>query len=113
MSYTALMLEYEISAADAAQLLRDRTARLVDVREPWEFATAHIEGSEPMPMREVPARAHQELSLGDRLIVVCHHGVRSLHVTAWLRNQGYQQAQSLCGGIDAWSCEVDSAVPRY
>jgi rhodanese-related sulfurtransferase len=107
------MLDYEISAADAAALLKEKGARLIDVREPWEFATTRIEGSLPMPMGDVPARAHQELDPEERLVVVCHHGIRSMNVTVWLRNQGFEQAQSLRGGIDAWSAEVDPAVGRY
>src|SRR5580704_2246399 len=107
------MLDYEISANEAADLLKDNKARLIDVREPWEFSTAKIEGSVLMPMGDVPARAHQELDPGQRLVILCHHGQRSLNVAAWLRNQGFEQAQSLRGGIDAWSAEVDPAVGRY
>jgi rhodanese-related sulfurtransferase len=107
------MLDFEISAAAAAALLKEKRARLIDVREPWEFATAHIEGSVPIPMGEVPSRAHQELDPEEPLVVVCHHGVRSMNVTVWLRNQGFEQAQSLRGGIDAWSVEVDPKVGRY
>ena len=107
------MLDFEISPADAAALLKDRQARLIDVREPWEFSTAHVEGGEPMPMGDVPARAHQELDPEERLLLLCHHGVRSMNVTVWLRNQGFENAQSVRGGIDAWSAEVDPAVPRY
>lgn len=107
------MLDYEISAADAATVLKNGGARLIDVREPWEFATARIEGSVAMPMGDVPARAHQELDPEERLVVVCHHGIRSMNVTVWLRNQGFEQAQSLRGGIDAWSAEVDPNVARY
>ena len=107
------MLDYEISAAEAAAVLAERNARLIDVREPWELATAHIEGCVPMPMGDVPARAHQELDPEERLVIVCHHGMRSMNVAVWLRNQGYEQAQSLRGGIDAWSAEVDPSVPRY
>jgi len=107
------MLDYEISAADAAALLREKKARLIDVREPWEVATAHIEGSILMPMGEVPGHAHQELDPEEHVVVFCHAGVRSMNVTAWLRNQGFEQAQSMRGGIDAWSREVDSLVPRY
>jgi rhodanese-related sulfurtransferase len=107
------MLDYEISAAEAATLLKQKQARIIDVREPWEFATAHIEGSVPIPMGDVPSRAHQELDPEERLVLVCHHGVRSMNVAVWLRNQGFEQAQSLRGGIDAWSIEVDPSVHRY
>jgi len=107
------MLPYEVSAVEAAQILREKGARFVDVREPWEFATTHIEDSLHLPMGEVATRAHKELDIDERLVIVCHHGVRSLNVTAWLRRQGFEKAQSLRGGIDAWSMEVDPAVARY
>ncbi len=106
-------MEYEISAADAAALLRENKAKLIDVREPWEVATAHVEGALTMPMGEVPARAHQELDPDEHVVVFCHAGVRSMNVTVWLRNQGFENVQSLRGGIDAWSREVDPQVPRY
>jgi rhodanese-related sulfurtransferase len=107
------MLDFEISPTDAAALLKDGKTRLIDVREPWEFATAKIEGSVLIPMGDVPARAHQELDPDERLVVLCHHGARSLNVTVWLRNQGFENAQSLRGGIEAWATEVDPKVPRY
>jgi rhodanese-related sulfurtransferase len=107
------MIDYEISPAEAGQLFRQGSARLIDVREPWEFATVHIDGSVPIPMAEVPARAAQELGRDERLIIVCHHGVRSMNVAVWLRSHGFEQAQSLQGGIDAWSLEVDRSVARY
>jgi rhodanese-related sulfurtransferase len=107
------MLDYEISTKDAAALLKENSARLIDVREPWEFSTTQVEGSVPMPMGDVPARAHQEFDPEERLLVLCHHGVRSMNVTVWLRNQGFENAQSVRGGIDAWSVEVDPKVARY
>jgi rhodanese-related sulfurtransferase len=107
------MLEFEISPTDAAALLRENKTRLIDVREPWEHSAARIENSTLMPMGDVPGRAHQELDPEEHITVLCHHGQRSLNVTAWLRNQGFEQVQSLRGGIDAWSAEVDPKVPRY
>jgi rhodanese-related sulfurtransferase len=107
------MLDYEISPAEASALLRENKARFIDVRELWEFEAARIAGSLLMPMGDVPARAHQELDPDERLVILCHHGQRSLNVAAWLRNQGFEQAQSLRGGIDAWSAEIDPAVGRY
>ena len=107
------MLEYEISPSDTADLLRENKIKLIDVREPWEFESARIARSVSMPMGDMPARAHQELDPDERLVVLCHHGMRSMNVTVWLRNQGFEQVQSLRGGIDAWSAEVDPAVSRY
>ena len=63
-----------------------------------------------MPMGDVPSRAHQELDPEEHLVVFCHSGIRSMNVTVWLRNQGFEQVQSLRGGIDAWSVEVDPKV---
>jgi rhodanese-related sulfurtransferase len=109
----AMMIDLEISAADAAAMLKEKSARLVDVREPWEFARTSIEGSLLMPMGEVASRANQELDSDERLLVLCHHGVRSMNVAVWMRNQGFENAQSVRGGIDAWSREVDPTIARY
>lgn len=85
---------------------------LVDVREPWELATASVVGAKHIPMGEVPARV-QELDPDHHLVVMCHAGVRSAKVTQWLREQGYEKVQSLRGGIDAWARRVDPKVPVY
>ncbi len=107
------MLDYEISPTEAAALVNEKEARLIDVREPWEFETAHINGSLLIPMGEITARAHQDLDPDERLVILCHHGQRSLQVAAWLRNQGFEQAQSLRGGIEGWAMHVDPTVGRY
>ena len=86
---------------------------LLDVREPWETAAAEFPGATVIPMGDIPGRVHQELDPEQRIVVICHHGVRSLSVANWLRNQGFEQAQSLRGGIDRWSREVDPTTPRY
>jgi rhodanese-related sulfurtransferase len=107
-------MDYEISATDLKGIIDARESpTILDVREPWEFAAAQIKGSKHIPMDEVPARAGQELSPERHVVVVCHHGVRSLKVTNWLRQQGFEKTQSLRGGIDAWSRTVDSKVPLY
>ena len=86
---------------------------LLDVREPWEYETARLPDSMLMPMGDVPSRAHAELDPDSHIVVLCHHGQRSLSVAMWLRNQGFDHAQSLAGGIDGWSRSIDPAVPRY
>jgi rhodanese-related sulfurtransferase len=88
---------------------------LIDVREPHEFAQARIEGSALIPMRSVPTEIQSLEARADEgtLVVYCHHGVRSLNVVNWLREQGLEACQSMAGGIDAWSLIVDPEVPRY
>lgn len=87
---------------------------LLDVREPGEFATAQIAGAQLIPMQQIPARLNElEPYRNSRIVVQCHHGGRSLRVTHYLRSQGFDQAQNMAGGIDAWSQEIDQAVPRY
>jgi rhodanese-related sulfurtransferase len=87
--------------------------RLLDVREPFEYNQAHIEGSELIPMRSVPQALPSLEGEEAPLIVFCHHGMRSLQVVGWLREQGITQCSSMEGGIDRWSLEIDPAVPRY
>jgi rhodanese-related sulfurtransferase len=108
------MTDYEINPEWVQQMsLRGEPFMLLDVREPWEFDAARIEGAKLIPMGDVPSRAHQELDPEEHIVVYCHHGVRSLNVTAWLRQQGFEKAQSMAGGIDAWSRRVDPKVPVY
>jgi rhodanese-related sulfurtransferase len=109
------MLDLEITAREMAERLKSGETGLVllDVREPWEFATAQIAGSKPMPMGEIPSRAFEELDPEAHIVTVCHSGVRSLNVAVWMRNQGFEKVQSLSGGIDSWSREIDPTVPRY
>ena len=111
-----LMFDYEITTQQLRELLtaaKSEELVLLDVREPWEYQAARIEGASLMPMGDVPSRAFQELDPEARIIAICHHGVRSMNVAVWLRNQGFENAQSLRGGIDAWSADIDPTVPRY
>ena len=107
-------MDYEITVEEL-KTLRDGGSEftLLDVREPWELQTAQIAGSKSMPMGDVPSRFQQELDPEDHIVVVCHHGVRSMNVTAWLRQQGFEKAQSLRGGIDRWSSEIDPSLSLY
>jgi len=106
-------MDFEISAGQVSALRKNGSAfTLLDVREPWEFETARIEGAKNIPMGDVPARV-QELDPEEHIVVVCHHGVRSLTVTNWLRQQGFEKVQSMRGGIDGWARTVDTKVPLY
>jgi rhodanese-related sulfurtransferase len=106
----------EITPQEVKQRLdAGETLVLIDVREPGEFQLARIEGAELIPMRTVAAELLRlEAQAGEApLIVFCHHGIRSLNVVNWLREQGVSACQSMAGGIDRWSLEIDLSVPRY
>ena len=108
------LLPMEITPAEVNGLLKSGAPlRLIDVREPQEHAICHIEGAALIPMQTVPHRLQELDDDSSRIVVFCHHGVRSLSVVDWLRNQGVQNCQSMSGGIDLWSREIDANVPRY
>ncbi|MDX2175518.1 MAG: rhodanese-like domain-containing protein [Candidatus Sumerlaeia bacterium] len=94
---------------------RGEAFTLLDVRTPKEHATARVEGSVLIPMDEVPRRLGEIEDLAERgpIVVLCHHGVRSGSVQAYLRQQGIANVRNLAGGIDRYSLEADPAVPRY
>jgi rhodanese-related sulfurtransferase len=87
--------------------------RLVDVREPFEHRQANIGNAELIPMRGVPQSLESLRATPEPLVLFCHHGMRSLQVVEWLRSQGLPNCQSMAGGIDRWSVEIDPSVPRY
>ena len=108
-----MSLDYEITTEELKSLRDAGSVTVLDVRERWEFDAAKIANSKHIPMGDVPARFTQELDPDQHIVVVCHHGVRSMNVTAWLRQQGFEKVQSLRGGIDRWAREVDPKVPVY
>jgi rhodanese-related sulfurtransferase len=107
-------MDFEISLGQVKSLQKNGDAfMLLDVREPWEYEASHLEGTKHIPMGDIPTRAHQELDPEHHIVVMCHHGVRSLTVTNWLRQQGYEKVQSMRGGIDGWARTVDPKVLLY
>jgi len=108
------MNDLEITPREFAAM-RDRrdSFRLIDVREPYEVRISSLPGSEEIPMRSIPSHIQSLEADGTPIIVICHHGVRSLQVVCWLREQGVENCLSLAGGIDRWSQEIDPEIPRY
>ena len=86
--------------------------QLLDVREIFEHEIARIDGAKLIPLREIGARVG-ELPREGQIVVHCHSGKRSAQAVRLLRERGFRQVYNLEGGIDAWSSEIDSAVPRY
>jgi len=105
----------ECSAADVhAMLERGEKFLLLDVREPAEYATAHIDGALLLPLGELDSRLDELVEWKDaRVVVHCKSGARSARACEILRNRGFTNVEDLSGGIEAWSLTVDAKVPRY
>jgi len=86
--------------------------QLIDVREPWETDICHIADSHSIPLGELQQRAG-ELNADKTMVMICHHGMRSYHATLWLRQNGFDNALNLAGGIDAWAREIEPGMARY
>lgn len=105
--------ELDVQAVHAMREAGD-SFLLLDCREPFEFETAAIDGATLIPMHELPRRLEEiEPHSEGHVVVMCHHGVRSLQVTLALRQAGFAKAYSMAGGIEAWSQHIDPSVPRY
>ena len=105
----------QISPSDLAAWLADAGRDqpvLLDVREPWEFEKARIEGAQLVPMRDIPSRI-AEIDPDKEVVAFCHLGGRSMQVALFLERQGFTRVHNLLGGIDAWSRTVDPKVPLY
>lgn len=85
---------------------------LLDVREPYEFDLARIDGADLIPLGQLPARVN-ELDRSKEIFVMCHSGIRSEQAAEFLRSVGFSKVANVTGGIDAWSQEIDPDVPRY
>ena len=84
----------------------------VDVRRPDEVKAAKIKGTLHIPLHQLEARL-TELPKDKQIIFHCHHGNRSRFATIMLLCNGFTDVKNMVGGIDAWSREIDSSVPRY
>ncbi len=85
---------------------------LLDVREEWENSLAKIEGSVLIPLGTLP-QSLEQLDHNAEIVAYCHHGMRSADAMQFLLQQGFSSVKNLVGGIDAWSVQVDSSIPRY
>jgi adenylyltransferase/sulfurtransferase len=85
---------------------------LLDVREPWENQIAKLDNSILIPLGTLP-NSLSKLDRNAEIIAYCHHGMRSGDATGFLLQQGFSNVKNLIGGIDAWSVQIDGAIPRY
>ena len=102
----------QITASELKTKLQGKEFLLLDVREPNEFDYAHIADSLSIPLNQIPARL-RELDMEREIVLICHHGMRSMQAANFLSQVGFNKLSNLVGGIDAWSLECDSSVARY
>jgi len=86
--------------------------RLIDVREPWEFALASVHGAVNIPLSELAQRL-QELDPKAETVVMCKVGGRSSRAAAFLQTRGFERVLNLAGGIDAWTRDIDPSLQSY
>jgi rhodanese-related sulfurtransferase len=85
---------------------------LIDVRQDWEFELCHVEGSLHLPLDQLPQRL-TEIPENTPLFTLCHHGIRSGHAAAFLKNAGFKDVSNIKGGIDAWAKEINPTLKTY
>lgn len=105
----------QIRAPQLADWLADESRTkplLLDVREQWEIEMCCLPGSQHIPMHLVPVR-HEELDPEQEIVVICHHGGRSMQVAMFLEHKGCAAVHNLAGGVEAWATEVDPTMRRY
>lgn len=105
----------QIRPAQLAEWLADDSRPkplLLDVREPWEIEHCAIDGCLAIPMHTVPLRS-DEIDASREVVVICHHGGRSMQVAMFLERKGFPSVFNLNGGVEAWACEVDPSMRRY
>ena len=103
----------EISLSDFALLYRQAgVSTILDVREAWEITLAAFKDSIHIPLGDLGEKM-DDISKDDKIVTVCHHGVRSLQACVFLRESGFKDVVSLRGGIDAWARRPGSNVPTY
>ena len=110
---TRTMTSPDITVTDlAARMARGDALTVLDVREQWEYDTAHLVGSVLVPLSTL-ADAVNMLNRDAAYVVLCHHGMRSEMAAGWMRAHGFSNVTNMIGGIDAWSTSVDTTMPRY
>lgn len=103
--FNAAQLRNHLATTDSDPLL-------LDVREPWEFRICRIEGSQLIPMGQLPDSI-RELDPDRETVVICHHGIRSRQVAMFLDYQKFAKVINLAGGVDAWARDVDRQMATY
>ena len=101
----------EVEVLELKKMLKNNEVVLLDVREPYEIEICNIKGSLFIPTNKILQNIEQ-LDKEKRYAVMCHSGVRSLHVSNYLNSLGYSTL-NVVGGIERWATVVDKNMQRY
>jgi rhodanese-related sulfurtransferase len=113
LSTASVNLPLQIDPASLEKMRKEnQDVMVLDVREPWEAAICAITGSVNVPLSTLPQNLNRLPSEGP-LVVLCHHGMRSMQAVAWLRQNGFENATNLQGGIDAWARQIELSMATY
>ncbi len=103
----------EITVQEAYRLVKNSPrVKIIDVREPFERDICSVAGADPIPMKQIPENM-LTLPRDQHLLLLCHHGGRSMRVTQFLRAQGFENVTNIAGGIDAWASEIEPGMAKY
>jgi rhodanese-related sulfurtransferase len=113
LSTASVNLPLQIDPASLDKMRKEnQDVMVLDVREPWEAAICAIAGSINVPLSTLPQNLGRLPSDGP-LVVLCHHGMRSMQAVVWLRQNGFENATNLQGGIDAWARQIEPSMATY
>lgn len=112
MTSPAIPLEVTVAEANALVTASPTGVSILDVREPNELAICQVRGAQHIPMRKIPDQT-ADLPRDRHILVLCHHGQRSMVVTQFLRTQGFPAVSNIAGGIEAWAEQIDPEMARY
>lgn len=107
-------MEFNVGQVAAfAEEISAGSIRLIDCRERDEWDFNRLPDAAFLPLSRFSELAGAVIAEDEPLIIYCHHGMRSLHATEWMRSRGHARCWSMKGGIQAWSDQIDPSVPTY
>ncbi len=102
----------DLAPAELNAYLQHNTPLLLDVREEWEWDKCHFNEARLLPMGQIMASI-DTLDKAQEMVIICHHGVRSMQVARYLESAGFESIINLRGGIDAWARQIDDSMSLY
>jgi len=95
-------LPVSVDVAQVAELQKKPDVFLLDVREPSEYQNGHIAGTTLIPLGQLSSRL-SELPKDKTIVAICHSGRRSGEAAQLLRDNGFDKAHTMTGGMVSWS----------